>query len=118
MSIIKLKNNKTKVIIDELDFKDLIREELGADAEDEFDTIILGKIENLQVQADYTKQKINTDLEAYEGELEQNRNSLLDIRDIIEKLQEYIEDNTIAKKHKDKILKDIRQIEIEINNCI
>ena len=118
MSIIKLKNNKTKVIIDELDFKDLIRDELGLDAEDEFDTMIISKMEDLQDKADYNKQKINTDLEAYESELEENRNSLLEIRDIIESLQEYIEDNTIAKKHKDRILKDMHRIEIEINNCI
>ncbi len=46
MSIVKLKNGKEKFINDEIDLRNLISEELGSDAEDEYINII-EKIESL-----------------------------------------------------------------------
>lgn len=125
MSIVKLKNGKTKFITNEYDFRELILEELGAEAEYEYNEIVLNEMNNLREQADYTKQKIHTDLEAYESELELFESELelfsgvmRDILDFAKGLENYIEETGIANKHRIRILKDLKSIRTEINNCI
>lgn len=53
---------------------------------------VLGdKIEELQEQADYTRQKVNTDLDAYAGSLESQKSAADDMNDYIEQTINYID---------------------------
>jgi len=66
---------------------------------------VLGdKIEELQEQADYTRQKVNTDLDAYAGSLESQKSAADDMNDYIEQMINYIDTHKRLNKNK---LKDI-----------
>jgi uncharacterized protein Yka (UPF0111/DUF47 family) len=110
MTIIQLLDGSTKYILDNKDFSDLIYEKLGYEAEHEFNNII----EDLQEKADYTKQKVNTDLLSYETSLDQNTAAFNEIQNWLEKIQNMI-DNSINRKELAKIVDCCMK---EISNCI
>lgn len=102
-----LPDGSMEVLFSREDFQRLIREKLGFDAE--------LKIIELINEADYTKQKISTDLESYESSLDSNNTCFLDILDIVQDLQTLLQEKRINKT---KISKSIEQIEKLISNQI
>jgi hypothetical protein len=84
-----------------------IRDQLGEDVA----SVLVDKIEELQEQADYTKQKIHTDLDSYECSLESQKSAADDMNDYIEQAMNYIDTakyinrdklkNTLFKAHRE-----------------
>ena len=71
-------------------------------------------ITDLKEKADYTTQKIDTDLDCYESELEGYNTLCCDLRDMIDKLDDYINDS--KKLDRSHVLKELRNMKREINN--
>lgn len=90
------------------DFQRIIYEKLGRDAEN----IIIKLREN----ADYTAQKVNTDLQSYEGSLESNTSAFQEILDLC-KSMEYNLDNK-ARLNRQKLIEFVQKIQSIINNQI
>ena len=108
MERLYLNDGSFEHIYDDGDFQRLIYERLGYDAEK--------VIKKLISRADYTKQKINTDLTAYESELESNRTAFTDINDALHEMFSYI--LKCKRLNKDNLLESIKQIQSIINNQI
>lgn len=71
-------------------------------------------INQLKTDADYITKKINSDLTAYEGQLETYTFLMSDIIGTLEKIVDYIQDT--KRIDKQKILSNINNILKEINN--
>lgn len=91
--VLYLKDGSTKVIFDHDDFIKLISEYMGTDAEYRLKEII----SDLQDKADYTAQKVNTDLDSYESQLDSQTAAFNDILDGLEKIQDMI-NNQLNRK--------------------
>ena len=90
------------------DFQKIIYEKLGRDAE--------SVIDELRKKADYTTQKVNTDLTAYEGELESNTTAFIDIKDQCNFIENTI---TFSKRlNREELLKCVNRIKTIIKNQI
>lgn len=89
------------------DFQKIIYEKLGRDAEQ----VII----QLRNDADYTEWKVNTDIVAYESQLESNASCFLTILELLQEI------DTILSKHrlnKKELLDIITEIRKNINNQI
>ena len=110
MSVIQLNDGSTRYILNNKDFADLVNEKLGYEAEQELNEIIA----ELQSKADYTKQKVNTDLLSYETSLDQNTVAFNEIQSWLEKIQHMIDTN-LNRKELARIVDCCMK---EISNCI
>lgn len=70
-------------------------------------------IQELESKADYNKQKINTDLDCYESQIEEYRNMLSDTMDELKTLRDSINDS--KRINKDKVIDTLERIEDSIN---
>ena len=95
--LIQLKDGSYEWIESIEQLKYLIKDSLGEYATN----IIVDKIEELQEQADYTKQKIHTDLDSYECSLESQKSTADDMNDYIEQAMNYID--TAKHINRDKL---------------
>lgn len=102
-----LPDGSMEVIFSRDDFQRLIYEKLGYDAEQKLIEIIN--------EADYTKAKVDTDLEAYEASLESNTACFNDLLDNIEELKKLLQQQRIDRR---KIYKVLDQMETQIANQI
>jgi len=66
-------------------------------------------------EADYTKEKIGTDLDSYEGSLESNAYCFSDISDEIEEIKKLL---NMKRINKDKIWNAVKRMEDLISNQI
>lgn len=109
--IVALANGKTEFIFNDNDILMIIENELGYD----FSRYVC----ELMNQADKTKvwaeQKYYSDMNSYEATMESQRNCLMDILDMVEKLQGMFKAPRLKKEECFKLLK---QISREISNEI
>ncbi len=99
-----LPDGSMEVIFSRDDFQRLIYEKLGSDAEQKLIEIIN--------EADYTKAKVDTDLEVYEASLESNTACFNDLLDSIEELKKLLQQQRIDRR---KIYEVLDQMETEVN---
>lgn len=89
-------------------FQQIIYEKLGRDAE-----LI---IEELREAADYTTQKVMTDLNSYEASLESQRNCFQDILENLEQMKDLLQNG--KRINKSELVKLVTNAIKEINNEI
>ena len=87
-------NGKCEFISNSADFIKLMRENMGDDAEE----LAQEYISKLECDADYTAQKVNTDLESYEASLESNSRAFMDIDEICRTMISEFNDETGRNK--------------------
>lgn len=90
------------------DFQKIIYEKLGREAEN----III----ELRKSADYTAQKVNTDLTAYESQLESNTTAFQEILQVCLEIKNEL---VFSKRlNKQKLIELVQEIQSNINNQI
>ena len=94
--LIQLKDGSYEWIESIEQLRYLIRDYLGEDVAN----TLTDKIEELQEQANYTQQKIHTDLDSYECSLESQKSAADDMNDYIEQMMNYIRTNKRLNKNK------------------
>lgn len=121
MSIVKLKNGKEKYINDENDLRDLIFEELGLDAEDEYIKII-ERIESLTKEVEFLEienkacEEESDQLEYDNNELQNEINELKESLDCVkETIKSLIEEYNYNENENRKILNVIKNLERNID---
>ena len=97
--VIYLENGDMELLNDIEDFQTIVRTHLGSAAE-QF-------VKDLKTEADYTKARINTDLDSYEGTLDSNRSCLCNVLEILEQLEEHVTDERLNRA---KILSNIKEM--------
>jgi len=102
-----LPDGSMEVLFSRDDFQRLVYEKLGYDAEQKLIEIIN--------EADYTKAKVDTDLEAYEASLDSNTACFNDLLDNIEELKKLLQQKRLDRT---KMFKLLDQMETQISNQI
>ena len=111
MAVLSLKDGSVETILQPEDFQYLLDDYLGYDAVKYFENLI----ERLQEEADYTKAKVETDLGAYESQLDSCQSCFIDLLDLAETMEKLLRKSRLNRT---KLLGLIDQIQIEINNQI
>lgn len=109
-TVVKLNDNSVHVLFGCNDFLSLVYEKLGYDAELAFKDYIA----ELEKKADYTVQKVNTDLSSYEASLDSHTSAFNDILNSMEEIQHMI-DNSL---NRNKLQTIVSSVITEINNHI
>ena len=86
------------------DFQKIIHEKLGRDAE----KVII----QLRKAADYTEKKVNTDLTAYESQLESNTACFQEILEALQNLDNLLSKQRLNKTELFKVVSEIRKSRI------
>ena len=102
MSLIQLKDGTQAFILNSKDLVDIAYDKLGYEYSTKIEKIVQTQEEN----EIYATERLNIDLDSYEGQIEEYRDCMLEVQEILEKLEESIEDS--KRLNKDNILKDIR----------
>ena len=114
MASIYTVNNKNYTIFEPNDILYIIEKECSP----ELATVLRELITDLKEQADYgtryVEEKLNTDLDCYESELEEYSNMCSEIRDTVEQLSNYIYDS--KKLDRSHILEKLSDIRREMDN--
>lgn len=98
--------NNTKIDTDSLEMQLTIIDTLGHE--------FLNYINTLKSEADYTTRKLDTDLQAYEGQLDSYSSLMSDTMDALTETISYIED---AKKlDKQRVINQLQKALKDINN--
>jgi len=100
-----LKNGDLEILRDEDDLKLLIESEMGED--------VAREVSKLIKAANYTDKKVNTDLRAYETQLDSFNEMCFEILDIITVLKECLQAPRLNRK---EILNHVNRIKQAINN--
>ena len=107
-------NNLKYIVMDINDILYIIDKECDS----ELASMLRETITDLKEKADYgtnyVKEKLNTDLDCYESELEEYSNMCSEIRDTVEQLSNYIYDS--KKLDRSRILEKLSDINREIDN--
>lgn len=103
-----LKNGNFEILKDHQELKDLIESEMGEDVGLE--------VQKLIDEADYTQQKVQTDLTAYESQLDSFNSMCLEVIDVINNLVNRIEDS--KRLNRNDILNQLDRIRTLIENEI
>jgi len=102
-----LPDGSMEVLFSRDDFQRLVYEKLGYEAEHKLIEIIN--------EADYTKAKVDTDLEAYEASLDSNTACFNDLLNNIEELKKLLQQKRFDRT---KMFKLLDQMETQISNQI
>lgn len=109
--VVTLKDGKNTIFAEnERDLVYLIREYLS----DDVSIWVEDYIQKLIKEADYTDRKVNTDLNSYESQLENQNSAFSEISEQLDNLKEYIDDTT-KKMTKKNVLGYIKSIEDILN---
>ena len=107
-------NNNKYIVIEPNDILYIVEKECSS----ELANILRELIIDLKEQADYgtryVEEKLNTDLDCYESELEEYNNMCSEIRDTVEQLSNYIYDS--KKLDRSHILEKLSDIRREMDN--
>ena len=103
-------NNKPYTIFSEKDIYYIIDENCSSEISD----MIREIIDDLKGKADYTSQKIGTDLDSYEAQLESYNNAFCDVTENLDKLDNYISDS--KRLDRNEILSVIGDVRKQISN--
>ena len=102
MPLIQLKDGTQAFILNSKDLVDVAYDKLGIEYSNEIEKVIHTQEEN----EIYAMERLNTDLDSYEGQIEEYRDSMLEVVEILEQLEINIEDS--KKLNRNNILNDIR----------
>ena len=102
MGVIQLADGSTELVMSKKDIIDIAYSKLGS----EFSNLITNIVDTQEENEIYAMERLNTDLDSYEGQIEEYRDCMLEVQEILEKLEESIKDS--KRLNKDNILKDIR----------
>ena len=107
-------NNNKYIVIEPNDILYIVEKECSP----ELATVLRELITDLKEQADYgtryVEEKLNTDIDCYESELEEYSNMCSEIRDTVEQLSNYIYDS--KKLDRSHILEKLSDIRREMDN--
>ena len=102
MSVIQLLDGSQHIVFNPKDLIDIAYDKLGSEYSNEIEKVVQTQEEN----EIYARERLNTDLNSYEGQIEEYRDCMLEVQEILEKLEESIEDS--KRLNRDNILNDIR----------
>ncbi len=105
-------HNKPYTVFDEKDIFYIVDEECSPEISD----LLRELISDLKEQADYTTQKVDTDLDSYEASLEEYSNAFGEIDDYLTKLNNYISDS--KRLDRNEIMSIIGSIKIMFGKYI
>ena len=111
-NVIHLPNNQTEVLFRPEDFADLVQRHLGYDAGQYLQRLIA----DLEEEADYNSQKINTDINSYEDELYQWSLYRQEIQELMDELQELVAAKRLNRKRIEAVTRQFQQITDYHNN--
>ena len=102
MSVIQLLDGSQHIVFNSKDLIDIAYDKLGI----EYSNLIENITETQEENEIYAKERLNTDLNSYEGQIEEYRDCMLEVQEILEKLEETIEES--KRLNREEILKQIR----------
>ena len=108
-------NNHKYIVIEPNDILCIIEKECNPELANVLRELITDLKEKADYSTRYVEEKLNTDLDCYESELEEYRDMCSEVRDIIEQLSNYTNDS--KKLDRSHILKKLSDIRWEIDNC-
>lgn len=109
--VISLKDGSVEILFEPKDFKYLVEKYMGYDAETYFENLI----SKLQEEVEDALDKEQSDLGAYEAQLESNTRCFIDIQETVEEMELILETPRVNKK---KLFKLIELVQSKINNQI
>ena len=107
-------NNKNYTIFEPNDILYIIEKECSPELANVLRELITDLKEKADYDTNYVKEKLNTDLDCYESELEEYSNMCSEIRDTVEQLSNYIYDS--KKLDRSHILEKLSDIRREMDN--
>ena len=107
-------NNKNYTIFEPNDILYIIEKECSPELANVLRELITDLKEKADYDTNYVKEKLNTDLDCYESELEEYSNMCSEIRDTVEQLSNYIYDS--KKLDRSHILEKLSDIRLEMDN--
>ena len=103
-------NNNKYIVIEPNDILYIFEKECSSELASVLRELITELKEKADYGTNYVKEKLNTDLDCYESELEEYSNMCSEIRDIVEQLSNYIYDSKkLDRSHILEKLSDIRR---------
>lgn len=115
MNNLSLNNGNIITVANSQDILSYIGKDYSYEIAKELESVIT-TAEEMDLDAIYEKEKAHTDAESYEAELEDMKNSMSDIMDIIINLQNYVIDGN--RLNRDKINKDLTEIRIKLREYV
>lgn len=109
--VISLKDGSVHTLFEFRHFLELVEDHMGYDAAKWLRT----HVEQAEKAADYTKVKVDSDLSAYESELDSNRRAFQDIQTEAAAITQVLQGNRVDRK---KIAHSVREIGKIISNQI
>lgn len=109
--VISLKDGSVHTLFEFRHFLELVEDCMGYDAAKWLRT----HVEQAEKAADYTERKMNSDLVAYEADLDSNRTAFQDIQDAVDSIDDLLCESRI---NRDKIAFHIGEIRKIISNQI
>lgn len=110
MGIIQLSDGSTELIMSKKDIIDIAQNKLGS----EYSNLISNMVDTQEENEIYAKERINTDLDSYESQLEEYRDCMLEVLEIAEEIETYIHESKYFEKK--KALEKIELIIRKLNN--
>lgn len=96
MSMIQLLDGSQHIILDNKDLIDIAYSKLGYEYSDKLEQIV-----NSSTEAEiYAEMQFNSDMDAYEGQIEEYRDCMLEVMEIAEKLLNYTHESKRFEKKK------------------
>ena len=110
MSVIQLLDGSQAFILNPKDLIDIAYDKLGSEYSDKIEQMVVMQNENEL----YAEMRIDTDLNSYEGQIEEYRDCMLEVQQIAEEIETYIHE--CKRFDKKKALEKIELIIRKINN--
>ena len=108
--VVSLKDGSVHTLFEFRHFLELVKDHMGYDAAKWLRT----HVEQAEKAADYTQAKVDTDLTAYESELDSNRRAFQDIQTEAAAIMEVLQGNRVDRQK--KIAHSVREIGKIISN--
>ena len=112
MAQIQLADGTQAFILNPKDLVDIAYNKLGSEYSNEIEQIVQTQSEN----EIYANERLNTDLNSYEGQLEEYRDCMLEVMEIAEEIETYMHESKYFEKKKalEKIELIIRKLNSEL----
>jgi hypothetical protein len=104
--VVSLKDGSNHTLFKFRDFLDLVDQKMGMDAAKWLET----HVNRLEVAADYTTAKVETDLTSYEASLDSNKTAFMDIQTEVETITAILREKRINRDDISKVVQKICKI--------
>ena len=109
MSVVQLLDGSQHIIFDNKDLINIAYDKLGYEYSNELEQIV-----NFSTEAEiYAEKRFNSDMDAYEGQIEEYRDCMLEVMEIAEKLLNYTHES--KRFEKKKAIKELELIVKKLN---